>query len=29
MLFKEGKVVGIIDGLADKAEVVRMLRSGL
>jgi hypothetical protein len=29
MLFKEGKVVGIIDGLADKAEVVRMQRSGL
>jgi thioredoxin 1 len=29
MLFKEGKVVGTIDGLVDKAEVVRMLRSGL
>ena len=29
MLFKEGKVVGTIDGFVDKAEVVRMLRSGL
>ena len=29
MLFKEGKVAGTIDGFVDKAEVVRMLRSGL
>ena len=29
MLFKEGKVVGTIDGFVEKAEVVRMLRSGL
>ncbi|MGA2433920.1 MAG: thioredoxin domain-containing protein [Bryobacteraceae bacterium] len=29
LLFKEGKVMGTIDGAAQKAEVVRMLRSGL
>ena len=29
MLFKDGKVVGTIDGFVEKSEVVRMLRSGL
>jgi thioredoxin 1 len=29
LLFKDGKVVGTIDGFASKAEVVRMLRSNL
>lgn len=29
VLFKQGKVVGTIDGFVEKAEVVRMLRSGL
>jgi thioredoxin 1 len=29
MLFKDGKVVGTIDGFVDKAEVVRMLQAGL
>jgi thioredoxin 1 len=29
VLFKQGKVVGTIDGFVEKAEVIRMLRSGL